>query len=101
MSTVTPAMGSVSMPACNAERCLTSCRYKVFRNKKPLSPTNAATAMTVAPENGALLKKRNSSSGSRLRPSNAMSATSPTPAAQNRLRMSAELQPRLGPSMIP
>lgn len=69
-------------------------------NRKPPRAPNAHTAMTVAPLNGALRKKRRSISGSarlgsyRISP---VSAHSATPAKD---RISGDVQPATGPSMI-
>ena len=99
--TVTAASGSVSSPACSAEYPRTSCRYSVLRNRKPPSAANALTAITVAPENGALRKNLRSSSGSRRRGSYVSSAPRATADRQKQPMISGERQPCPGPSMIP
>jgi hypothetical protein len=98
---VAPAIGSVYRPACSAENPRTSCRYSAFRNRKPLIAANAHTAMTVAPENGTLRKKRRSRSGSVRRGSYATSAATAAAPSMKQPRISADRHPASGPSMIP
>ena len=72
----------------------------MFRNKKPPSAANVATAIALAPENGALRKKRISSSGSGRLSSYATSATKDAAATANSVSDPAEVQPARGASMI-
>ena len=72
----------------------------MFRNKNPPSPANAQIAIVLAPENGALRKKRISTSGSRRRSSYSTSATKLAIENANSATISAEVKPARGPSMI-
>ena len=83
---VIAAIGSVQRPAVEGRevRTRTSCRYSVFRNRKPPSAANAQTAITLALEKGTLRKKRGSISGSRRRASYGTSAASASADSANR-----------------
>ena len=72
----------------------------MFRNRKPPSAANAQTAIVLAPENGALRKKRISSSGSRRRSSYSTSATKHTSEKREQREDPGEVQPARGASMI-
>ncbi len=72
----------------------------MLRKRKPPSAAKAQTAVTVAPANGALAKNRGSTSGSATRRSQSGKATSAASAAAARARISGEVQPLAGPSMI-
>jgi hypothetical protein len=72
----------------------------VLRNRKPLKAPKALTAMTVAPENGVLRKKRRSRSGSARRGSYQQRATTAAAQMAKRERISVEVQPWVGPSMM-
>ncbi len=72
----------------------------MFRNRKPPSAANAHTAVTVAPVNGALRKNRGSTSGSATRRSQNGNASSAASATAASARISGEVQPWPGPSMI-
>ncbi len=98
---ISTAMGSVSRPACSALKPRVSCRYRVFRNRKPPSTPNASTAITLAPLNGTLRKKRTSSSGWNRRDSTRTSATAATAATANMATISGEPHPADGPSITP
>ena len=72
----------------------------MLRNRKPPCAANAHTAIVLAPENGALRKKRISISGSRRRSSYQTRATKQASEKANRPSVPAEVQPALGASMI-
>ena len=61
------ASGMVASPAMTGDRPRTSCRYSVFKNRNPPNAAKAATAISVAAENGMERKNRTSISGSRRR----------------------------------
>ncbi len=68
----------------------------MFRNRNPPRAANVQIAIVLAPENGALRKKRISISGSRRRSSYSTSATKHTSENANSARMPAEVQPARG-----
>ncbi len=72
----------------------------MLRNRKPPSAANALTAIAVAPENGALRKKRSSISGSRRPARRARASVSAAAESANRPTVWAESQPASGASMI-
>ena len=69
----------------------------MFRNRNPPSAANAQIAIVLAPENGALRKKRISTSGSRRRSSYSTSATKLASENANSARIPGEVQPARGP----
>ena len=73
----------------------------MLRKRNPASAANALTAITVAPENGALRKNLRSSSGSRRRGSTTSRAASAAADTQKQPTISGDPQPCRGPSMIP
>ena len=73
----------------------------MFRNKKPPSVANAATAMTAAPENGTDRKKRRSIRGSARRRSHQISPMSAATDAAKAATITGDPHPRSGASMIP
>ncbi|KEF05917.1 hypothetical protein DF17_17100 [Streptomyces rimosus] len=72
----------------------------MLTNRKPPSAANAQTATTVAPLNGALRKNRRSISGSARRRSYHSSPASAATAVAAKPRISGEVQPADGASMI-
>ena len=99
-TTVIAAIGNVSKPACNAENPRTDCRYSEFRNRNPDNAENPQTAISVAPENGALRKNRGSSSGSSRRRSYRTSDTNAAAQSTKHPMISGEPHPADCPSMI-
>jgi len=73
---------------------------RLFRNRKPENAPTAPMAITVAPENGALRKNRNSSSGLTRRGSWASSVPTATSAKASRPSVVGDVQPACGASMI-